>query len=176
MKKIIYSISALLLLTGFISCTEEFDIEQEEKAIIAVIEEETAAFIARDYDRLAANYVQDETNIRFTSGKSGFKYYVGWEELSARFKEYFKNNPEPDQWRQVRTNYKIKVYQESAWVVFENEGLQSAGRFSEPTGKGIDVRFLEKIDGKWKITFLASVITSSFDEGTEKDPETDRSN
>lgn len=171
MKKIIYLISALLLLTIFISCTEKIDIEKEEKAIIAVIQEETAAFIARDYDRLAANYVQDETNIRFTAGKSGFKYYVGWEELSTRFKEYFKNNPEPDQWRQVTTNYRIKIYQESAWVVFENEGLQSTGRFSEPTGKGIDVRFLEKIDGKWKIVFLAAVITSPYEEGVDEKSE-----
>ena len=168
MEKIIYSILALLLIAGGSSCKEKIDIEKEKNAIMAVIEEETVAFIARDYDRLVANYVQDETNIRLQVSKSGYSYYVGWEELNSRFKLYFENNPEPGIWRQMRTNYKIKVYKESAWAVFENEGFHSAGRFTELTGKGIDVRFLEKVNGEWKIVYLSGVFTTSYEEEVEE--------
>ena len=171
MKKYLWTLFAIILLAGT-SCQEKIDIEKEKKAIIAVIEEETVAFIARDYDRLVANYVQDETNIRLQASKSGYSYYVGWEELSSRFKLYFENNPEPGTGKAVKTNYKIKVYKESAWAVFENEGFHSAGRFTELTGKGIDVRFLEKVNGEWKIVYLSSVNITSY-ENEEEDEESD---
>ena len=173
MKKIIYSILALLLITGCSSCEEKIDIEKEKRAIKAVIKEETVSFVARDYDRLVANYVQDESNIRLTASKSGYKYYVGWEELSSRFKKYFENNTEPGIWKQTRTNYKIKVYKESAWAVFENEGYHSAGRFTELTGKGIDVRFLEKVNGEWKIVYLSHVYTASYEDDEEGEKESE---
>ena len=173
MKQFIYSIVALSLIAGSSSCKEKVDIEEEKKAIKAVIEEETAAFVARDFDRLAANYVQDETNIRLTASKSDYRYYVGWEELGSRFKNYFKNNPEPGVWKQARTNYIIKVYKESAWVVFENVGYHSAGRFTELTGQAVDVRFLEKVNGEWKIVYLSHVNFASYEEEKEDDGESE---
>jgi hypothetical protein len=164
MKKIIFSIISLSLITGGHSCIEKTDIEEEKKAIIDVIEEETAAFVARDFDRLAATYIQDETNIRLTASKSRYIYHVGWEKLSSRFKNYFENNPEPEQWRQGRKKYRIKVYKECAWVVFENVGFHSKGSMSELTGKAVDVRFLEKVDGEWKIVYLSHVNIASYEE------------
>ena len=173
MKKIIFPILALVMLVGGSSCEEKFDVEIEKKAIKAVIEEETAAFVARDFDRLAANYVQDKTNIRLTASKSDYRYYVGWEELGSRFKNYFKNNPEPGVWKQARTNYIIKVYKESAWVVFENEGYHSAGRYTELTGQAVDVRFLEKVNGEWKIVCLSHVNFASYEDEKEDDGESE---
>ena len=145
------------------SCTGKMDIEEEKKAIIAVIEEETAAFVDRDFDRLAACYVMDETNIRLTASKSHYVYHKGWKELSASFKNYFENYPEPEKWMQGRKQYAIKVYPECAWVVFENEGFLSAGSSSRLTGKAADVRFLEKHNGEWKIVYLSHVNFSSYD-------------
>ena len=75
MKKIIYSISALLLFTGFNSCKEEIDIEKEEKAIMAVIEEETATInnqIPEAYNLIpAAVYDTRGTNGDVSSVVSG---------------------------------------------------------------------------------------------------------
>ncbi|GAH09147.1 unnamed protein product, partial [marine sediment metagenome] len=50
----------------------------------------------------------------------------------------------------------------------------SVGRFTELTGKGIDVRFLEKVNGEWKIVYLSSVdITSYEDEEEDEESETE---
>jgi ketosteroid isomerase-like protein len=167
MKKYVLTLFAIILLAGT-SCQEKIDIEKEKEAIKAVIEEETNAFLARDFDRLAATYVQDETNIDLRAGESGYGYYVGWEEIGSAFKELFENNPEPGTSKEVKTNYKIKVYKESAWTVFDNEVYNSEG---ELTGKSIHVEFLEKVNGEWKIVYLSIVNTSSYEDEEDDDDE-----
>ena len=167
MKKYVLSLFAMLLLAGAF-CQEKIDIEKEKAAIIAVIEEETNAYYDNDFDRLAATWVQDETNIWLNVGKGGYIYGVGWEEIGSGFKEYIENNPEPGKIKEVKTNYKIKVYQESAWAVFDNETYNSEG---ELTNKSIHVEFLEKVNGEWKIVYLSIVSTSSFEDEGEDETE-----
>ena len=165
MKKIIFSLLALMLIAGSICCQEKIDIEEEKKAIIAVIEEETDAFIDRDFDRLAATYVQDETNIRLQARKSNYRYLVGWEELGSGFKEFFENNPEPSTDKAEKINFKIKVYKESAWAVNDEVKYDDEG---EVSSKLIVVRFLEKVNGEWKIVYLSFVDTTSYEEEVEE--------
>ena len=167
MKKYVLALFALILLAGT-SCQEKIDIEKEKAAIIAVIEEETNAYLARDLDRLAATYVQDETNIDLRADKSGYGIGVGWEEIGSDFKENFEGLSEPDGSKEVKTNYKIKVYPESAWAVFDNEAYNSEG---ELTNKSIHVEFLEKINGEWKIVYFSMVNTSSYDDEGENETE-----
>ena len=166
MKKYVLTLFALILLAGT-SCQEKIDIEKEKEAIIVVIEEETDAYLDRDFDRLAATWVQDETIIRLGASKSGYGYWVGWEEIGSDIKESIEGVSEPDGSKEVKTNYKIKVYRESAWAVFDNEHYNSEG---ELTGKSIHVEFLEKVNGEWKIVYLCIVSTSSYeDEGDDEE-------
>lgn len=167
MKKYVLTLFALILLAGT-SCQEKIDIEKEKAAIIAVIEEETNAYYDNDFDRLAATYVQDETNIDLRAGKSGYGYGVGWEEIGSAFKEAIENSPEPDGSKEVKTNYKIKVYKESAWAVFDNEVLNSEG---ESIGKNVHVEFLEKVNGEWKIVYMSIVFTSTYEDEGETETE-----
>ena len=142
----------LMVFLAGTSCQEKIDIEMEKEAIKAVIEDEAKAFIERDYDRLASKYVQDETNIRMGASKTGYGYRIGWEEIDSTFKKYFENNPDPDTRKPQLINYKIKVYKESAWATFTNE-------------KGdIGIRFLEKVNGEWKIVFLSAIMVSTYEE------------
>ena len=167
MKKYVIVLFALILLAGT-SCQEKIDIEKEKAAIIAVIEEETNAYLDRDFDRFAATYVQDETIIRLIAWKDGYGYRVGWKEMGSVFKEGFEKYPEPIKEKQVKTNYKIKVYKESAWAVYDNELLNSEG---ELTNKSIHVEFLEKVNDEWKIVYLSEVYTSSYEEEIEEGEE-----
>jgi len=167
MKKYLLTLFALILLAGT-SCQEKIDIEKEKEAIITVIEEETNAYLARDFDRLAATWVQDETIIRLGADKSGYGYWVGWEEIGSTIKENFEGESEPVESKEVKTNYKIKVYKESAWAVFDNETYNSEGAL---TNKSIHVEFLEKIDGEWKIVYLSIVSTSSYEDEVENETE-----
>ena len=167
MKKYVFVLFALILLAGT-SCQEKIDIEKEKAAIIAVIEEETNAYLDRDFDRLVATWVQDETNIDLRAGKSGYTYSVGWEEIGSAFKEAIDNSPEPDGSKEVKTNYKIKVYRESAWAVFDNETYNNEG---ELTNNSIHVEFLEKVNGEWKIVYFSMVNTSSYEDEVETETE-----
>ncbi len=167
MKKYGLTLFALILLAGT-SCQEKIDIEKEKEAIKAVIEEETNGFMDRDFDRMAATFVEDSTNIRLSASKSGFSYYVGWEEISSLYKKYIENNPEPSTYKYVKTNYKIKVYKESAWAIFDEAVYDNEGEFIR---KNISVQFLEKVNDKWRIVYFSLVNTTSYEdeEGDEEE-------
>jgi hypothetical protein len=159
MKKYLLLFSAIILFAG-ISAWMGTDVEKEKNAIQAVIEEETNAFLAKDFDRLAANYVQDETNNRLSASKSAFSFNAGWKDVSTMFKNYMANGTIEVDNKYVKTNYRIKVYKESAWAI--NDELFTNTKTGE-SSKLIGVRFLEKVNGKWKIVFLSVVNTSSYD-------------
>jgi hypothetical protein len=176
MKKIIYSILALFIIAGGSSCQKKIDIEKEKQAIIAVIEEETNSFMANDYDRFAATYVQDSTFIRLNATKTdydyivgwGYNYIVGWEGIGLGFREGFEGNPDTLLNTFENSNYKIKVYPESAWAVYDENWYSREGELVE---YNIDVRFLEKVKGEWKIVYLSTINTTSYGEEVEEDEE-----
>lgn len=163
MKKYLVPLIVLVILAG-VSCQETIDIEKEKEAIKAVIEEESNAFYARDFDRMTATYVQDETNVRLTASESGYGYTVGAEELNSGLKEYWEAFPEPVENPEVKTNYNINVYKDCAWAIYDSDVLNDEG---ESTSKSIHVQFLEKVEGEWKIVYFSIIATSSWDEAEE---------
>jgi len=167
MKRNVFILLAIISLVGT-SCQEKIDIKKEKAAIIAVIEEETEAFFDSDIDRLGALHVQDETNIRLTATKSGYTYEVGWEKVSSFFQDYFENVAEPGDFYEVKSNYKIKVYTECAWAVFDNDYYSGEG---ELLSTSIHSQFLEKVDGEWKHVGYTSIYTSTWDVEVENDTE-----
>jgi hypothetical protein len=156
MKKNVFTLIALILLV-LTSCQNKIDAEKEKAAIIAVIEEVTEAFYDRDYERLVACHVRDESNIRLTASKRGFDYTVGWQD--SGLKKFIENDPDLDLSKEVKSNFNIKVYQESAWAVYDNEHYSEDG---ELVNKGIHAQFLEKHEGDWKIVYFSIVSTGSY--------------
>jgi hypothetical protein len=164
MEKKMLTLIAIILVAGT-SCQEKIDIEKEKTAIIDVIEAETDAFIQRDYERWANTYVQDETNIRLSAGNSGYDYVVGWDDLNSSFKETFEETASL-QLKASKTNYKIKLFGDAAWVVCDEEIKNS--ETGKSMGKLIEARVLEKVDREWKIVFLSYVNTTSYEEEKEE--------
>ncbi len=156
MRKTLLALFALVLLANA-NCQEKVNIEKERKAIIAVIEGETNSFYNRDFKSFAACYVQDETFIRVGSSGTGYNYIVGWDEFTDIFGDWFDNNSDPIKNNEVKKNYKIKVYEDCAWVVFD-QGNKSKGKFIR---ENIGVNFLEKVNGEWKIVYLSRVESST---------------
>lgn len=167
MKKYFVLIVILMLVAGT-ACQETIDIEKDKEAIIAVIEEETDAAVYADYERWANTYVQDETNVRLSANSEGYNLIVGWEDLDNYFKEAFENIDEQGPvWKGVKTNYKIKVYSNAAWVMCDETAV-NAETGEEMNWTAIESRILEKIDGEWKIVFLSFVTTSTYDDDVEE--------
>ena len=162
MKKLFWTFFIVIVLVGT-SCKEKIDIEKEKAAIIAVIEAETEAFFDSDINRLASFHVQDESNTRLTATKSGYTFDVGWENINSFFLDYFENEADSGNFYEVKKNYKIKVYGESAWAVFDNDYYNGEDQL---LSSSIHAEFLEKDNGKWKIVFYTSIYTSTWeDEG-----------
>jgi hypothetical protein len=151
-----------LAILAMTSCGKKIDVEKEKAAIIAVIEEETNAFYERDFERLAATHIQDETNMRLDVGRYGYGFSAGWD--NNTLKEYFKENPDPVPNNEKKSNYKIKVYDGTAWAVYDNDAYNNDG---ELQNKSIHVQFLEKMDGQWKIDYMSIVNTTSFDQAQD---------
>lgn len=117
MKKLNLFLIAILLCWG-VSASEK-NTEKEKKAIIQVITESTIAYRARDFNRLAATFVQNESTIKTGAAKGGFIYRTGWEDIGSNYKQVFANSPDPIKRKIDKTNFKIKVYKESAWAIHD---------------------------------------------------------
>ena len=158
MKTLTLLLFSSLLFFG-ISCTDTVDIEKEKAAIIAVIEEETDAFYARDAERLNAVYPADGNATHLNAAKGGYGYTTEWDG-GAQFKEFFENNPDPVENTEVKKNYRIRVYQGAAWASYDNESYDENGVLTSASKHD---QFLEKQDGKWKIVYMSILRTESYD-------------
>ena len=156
MKKTISVLIAFLLIANY-SCKEKIDVAKEKEAIMAVIEEETASYYASDFERWRATYLQDSTNIALFPSKSGFSYYSGWDSISSNIKPTIVSKKEAS--KEVKTPIRIKIYEGSAWIVFDNNTFNNKG---ESVNDQMVSCFLEKNDGKWKIVYRSSIGVLSY--------------
>jgi hypothetical protein len=161
MKKIV---AFAFLIWLFNSCTNNINIAQEEEAIKAVIENETNSYLQKDIEQRSKSFLHDESVIVLVSGKRNYGYAVGFKQILKSQKMSVKNNPIASTNKFKNLNYKIKVYEKSAWAVYDEMLYSSSGEFIE---KVINARFLEKINGDWKIVYLSHVNTTSYEAITE---------
>lgn len=150
------------------ACGDNFDPEKEKKAIIRVINQETEAYLDRDFEALFDTHVHDSLNMRLTAGADDYLFLEGWEDVS---KHLAGDATEDDLGQDLhikveKSNYRMKVYPSSAFVVCDQLWSYTIG------GEVIDissiqVRFLEKIDGEWKISFVSFIGTSGYEENED---------
>ena len=157
MKKIIFSILALSLIAGNSSCQEKIDIEKEKEAIMAVLQEEGIAAAAMDMERLFAVYVQDSLDTRLQTRKYNYTIYTGWDEIKSLFESWTERDrtgfEDAKNWKE---NMILKVIDDCAWLICDNHwSWKNEGEPGEQVN--IEITFLEKIEGEWKISFTAFV-------------------
>lgn len=133
------------------------DPEKEKEAIIALIEEETQSYYDKDYDRWSSCYVHSDENIWIMSQKNWHDYRDGWENQSEGMKSAFESEKEIN--REVKKPIEIKVYDKSAWIVFESEQFDEN---EESVTKQRVTYFLEKHEDKWKIIYTNRVYGSTY--------------
>ena len=107
------AVSSIFLLVGS-SYKEKADINKEEAAVKAAIQESSDAYHARDFNRMSAIWVHNESIVRMNAGPGGSNYNQGWKGRETFYKKLFKDYPELTGNREVNSNYNIKVYSQSA--------------------------------------------------------------
>ena len=160
-----YTILLILVIAAvsFTGCEQPIDYEKERAAIIAVMEKETQTYIDRDFEGMFSTHVQDSLNMRLSAGADNYVFAEGWEDVS---KHMTGDETEDDLGIDFhisveRTNFKMKIYHSSAFVVCDQKWIS---QYEEDVTEinSIQVRFMEKIEGEWKISFVSFIGTSGY--------------
>ena len=165
-----YTILSALIIAAFAvtGCEKAIDYEKEKAAIIAVMEKETQTYIDRDFEGMFSTHVQDSLNMRLTAGADNYVFVEGWENVSKHMTgDKTEDDLGPNVHIEVeKSNYRMKIYPNSAFVVCDQKRTST---FDEDTTEinSIQVRFLEKIEGEWKISFVSFIGTSGYGEREE---------
>jgi len=133
------------------------DLEKEKEAIIALIEEETQSYYDGDFDRWSACYVQSDDNMWIIASRTWHDYRDGWGNQAEAFKPDFETEKLVN--REVKKPIEVKVYDKSAYIVFENEVFDENNESQE---KVRVTYFLEKPEDKWKIIYTNRVYGSTY--------------
>lgn len=165
--KNIGSMSTLLIVLFMVSCKQQVDVEAEKQAIIDVINAETQAYMDFDFEKVISYYVQDSLDFRLTTGADSYVFLQGWDEVEAFFRDELidsnPNIPEDTHVNVEKDNFRIKIYENAAYVLCNEKWTYTQpGNLIEI--ESLQVRFMEKVDGEWKITFLSFIGTSGYEE------------
>ncbi len=144
-------------------CRQEIDYEKERQAIIELINKETRAYVDRDMETVFETHVHDSLNMRLTVGADNFVFIEGWDQHAKHLAgDETEDDLGPDYHINVdKSNYRMKIYPNSAFVVCDQ--LWTSAYEDDTTEiESIQVRFLEKIEGEWKISFVSFIGTSGY--------------
>jgi hypothetical protein len=139
----------------------EMALEKEKAAILEVIDRQSAAFWAKDFQRWADTWVNADYVRRLGwSEPGGVSSVEGWEAIGARMQKNMADNPKPNLTpaKLVRDRLNFRIYRDVAWVTFEQRGVDTGEpRFDMP-GLSYETRIFEKHDGKWKVAYLGYLL------------------
>lgn len=152
MKKYLLPLFSIILLAGT-SCETQISTEKEKEAIMEVLRKEAEATTSGDLDGLFKLHTQDSLETRIEMGIYGYNTIKGWDNIKILLEDAIKGLQYPDAVN-IKENVIIKVAGNSAWLTCDNTWKWSID--GEPQGyNNIQVVFLEKIEGEWKISFAS---------------------
>jgi DNA-binding CsgD family transcriptional regulator/ketosteroid isomerase-like protein len=129
-------------------------LDEDVAAIHAVIHEETAAFMARDFDRWSECFVQDDRNREVSYGSDrGVLVHKGWEKVATAMRKVMAGNPEPEPSDQGHSNIEVTVSGDIAWATFTSN-CRTLPDDPYPLPDAEQVRILERHAGRWLIVYL----------------------
>lgn len=135
------------------SCQPKVNVEKETKAILAVLQEEAEGLKTMDKERVYATHMQGSQETRMELGVYGFNIYEGWDEIESLLGDYLEGGPHMNHIN-AKENVILKITGNSAWLTCDNvwRGTTEDGKdeFSN-----IQIVFMEKVKGEWKISFSA---------------------
>ncbi len=130
----------------------EIDFETEKSAIMECLNSETKSAFARDFFLWKNHWVHGQniskTYINYVD--SSYSESVGWNEISGFVKRFIEDHPEPEPTPKLLNDIDVRLYQNGAWVSFQ--------QMDSIRGLKRETRLMEKIDGKWKIAGMHTTI------------------
>lgn len=155
MKNLLFTLG-LCAIMGF-GCQPAPDIEADKAAIRALIDQETEAYFAQDFETWKGTHLESPS-FRKHAYWEGFPqkivFHNGFESLQDEKKKQFE--ADATLWQGFvgeRSNENFRIGPDMAWYTFEQISHdKGTGQF---LGRSLEARFLEKHDDQWKIAYLS---------------------
>ena len=127
----------------------------DRDAIIAAIEEETKAYLAKDFERWADCWLRSGRTVSVTSGAEGMLIYQGWDAVANAFRQEMTEQPDPLlNVTSEKLDYQVMQDGDLAWVTFMTLcSLAGPVHFGEPNI--FETRVLERFKGRWLISYMS---------------------
>jgi hypothetical protein len=144
---------------GQITSTLAFDQNAETETIVAVIENETSCFFARDYECWKAHYAHVDYAFQAWNKMDGtFNAQVGWTAINNSAGQYIKDNPVEaggsSHPKVERRNMKVKYFTNSlAYLTWDQ---YNSNPEMKAYTRSLETRLMEKIGTTWKIVNVTS--------------------
>ena len=136
---------------------DDFNFEKEKQAILDVIQKESTAFWNKDFESYASCWVHaDYTRSEGWWKQGGISVVEGWKTNAENTKKMMKESPDPNPTasRVRRKNINIRIYNDVAWLTFDQYGEDTGDPSMDMPGRSRETRILEKHDGQWKIVYV----------------------
>jgi hypothetical protein len=129
-----------------------------QKAVKAAIENETKLFDQRNFEAWSAAWVHAPETYWSVAGPSSSYYgeLVGWDAISEWGSNTMKNDPEPNESTQQKTDYMIRIVGDMAYANFTEDGNRT-------------VRLLQKVDDQWKMLSMVIVGTAAYKQRAQEE-------
>jgi ketosteroid isomerase-like protein len=124
----------------------------DEAAILQVIERQSAARAANDFERWASDWSQVPYARRIHNTPTGEVICLeGWDAIAGKLRQVMSSNvPQP---ASNRGHYNVRVRGDAAFVTFDQRSTGAAGALLSR-----ETRFLERLAGNWKVVYMGSVV------------------
>jgi len=107
-----------------------------------------------DFDGTMSTYLNDENTVRLSYSLDNYEISSGWDEIGKSL-DWIKENADMDLSgvKISKENQIVKVTGNTAWSICDNiwKGEYDGEQVNMNT---IQITFLEKADGEWKISFV----------------------
>ena len=126
---------------------------EDREAVLEVIERETKAYSAKDFDGWAACWVHSDRTVEAATGNLGTFIRRGWDDLSSAMQKIMHDDPEPLPLPFRHVDFHVSIDNDTAWVTFLST-CQVTGdeRFDMPDS--FEIRVLERHNGEWLIAYI----------------------
>lgn len=126
--------------------------QQEETAIKAVLDKETTAFFKHDFKSSYSFWRLKPQSLAIVSEPDGKVLYLTGKELNADYTaKALEATVFPDEFK--RSDWRFQVQGSAAYVTFE----QTVSKANTVTGQTYESRYMEKVNGEWKIISMMVV-------------------
>lgn len=141
----------LIFCWGSIPLFAEAQSNKDKEEIKSVIVRETTSFMNIDWKGWAASWVHAPYAYWSYSDSTGASFVEGWDAISKTYETYFKTQ-KPSKAKITDEWIEIRLYGNGAFVRFIQKSTDNID-----VDETMQVRVLEKKDGKWKVAYVGVV-------------------